>query len=252
MTARATTWRELAITLVAGLGLSALLVTLWRGPDPAPGPPVVPTAAPAALLAPPVTAAPVSRTAVPLTATAPAPGAADYRLRGIIARPGAAAGAIIEGGDGRQHLVRVGSALAPGLHVTAISATLVTLTGADGDRTLDFGDRSPPAAAADNPIAANATLAGLAASVSDYRTGLQPRRIGGLIHGFRIVDTSRLPMFRKAGLRTGDIVLTINGNGIDSEEKIMELPAEVNGAKAVDITYERGGKRQSSHVAIER
>ena len=247
MAARATSWRELAFAVVAGLGLAGLLVILWRGPDPDPGPPVVASAAPAAPFLP---ASTVSAIAAPTPASAT--GAAGYQLRGIIARPGATAGAIIEGGDGRQHLVRVGSSLAPGLHVTAITATKVTLTGADGERTLDFGDHSPATAAADNPIATSATLAGLAASVSDYRTGLRPRLIGGLTRGFRIVDTSRLPIFRKAGLQAGDIVLTINGNGIDSEEKIMELPAEINGANAVDIIYERAGNRQSSHIAIAR
>ena len=44
----------------------------------------------------------------------------------------------------------------------------------------------------------------------------------------------------------------INGSAIDSEEKVMELPAEINGAKAVEILYERSGKRETAHIAIAR
>jgi general secretion pathway protein C len=253
MAGRATTPREWAIALVAGLGLSAVLVTLLRGGD-AEAPAVEVTSTP---IAPP---APFIKPPVPFVAPPPAAVAAvaatGFRLRGVIARPGAAASAIIEGGDGRQRLVRIGIKLAPGLVVTAIDAGGLTLAGAGGDQRLDFGDRrseSPAATASAMPETTDvATLASLAASISDYRTGLDPRKIDGLTRGFTLVDASRLPLFRKAGLQAGDVILMVNGTAIDSEEKVMELPAEINGAKAVEILYERSGKRETASIPIAR
>lgn len=249
MAGRATTPREWGIALLAGLGLTAVLVSFWRGPDPEP--PVVVTSAPVAPPAPaPFVAAPVvSAVAAPVQVS-------GFHVRGVIARPGSAASAIIEAGDGRQRLVRIGSQLAPGLTVTAIDAGGLTLAGTGGDQRLDFGDRRSETTAATASAAPEATgaatLASLAASVSDYRTGLDPRRIGGLTRGFTLVDASRLPLFRKAGLQAGDIILMVNGTAIDSEEKVMELPAEVIGAKAVEILYERSGKRETARIAIAR
>ena len=215
---------------------------------PAAPPPAAFVAAPVAVAA---TAAPVSAAAT----AAPVP-VTGFRVRGIIARPGTAASAIIEGSDGRQRLVRIGSLLAPGLTVTAIDAGGLTLAGMGGDQRLDFGDRRPETPATTASAAPETTgaaaIASLAASVSDYRTGLDPRRIGGLTRGFALVDASRLPLFRKAGLQTGDIILMVNGTAIDSEEKVMELPAEVSGAKAVEILYERSGKRETARIAIAR
>lgn len=252
MAGRATTPREWGIALLSGLGLAAVLVNFWRGPDPEP--PVVVMNAP---VAPPP---PAPFVAVPVVAAVAAPvPATGFHVRGVIARPGSAASAIIEGGDGRQRLVRIGSLLAPGLAVTAIDAGGLMLAGTGGDQRLDFGDRRPEAPAATAGAAPEATgaatlatLATLAASISDYRTGLDPRRIGGLTRGFTLVDASRLPLFRKAGLQAGDIVLMVNGTAIDSEERIMELPAEVTGAKAVEILYERSGKRETARIAIAR
>ena len=247
MAGRATSPYEGAIALFAGL---AVLVSLWRGPDPEP--PTVVTRAP---VVPPPPATFVAAPAATAMAAAPVP-ATGYRLRGVIARPGSAASAIVEAGDGRQRLVRVGSQLAPGLVVIAIDATGLTLAGAGGNQSLDFGDRRPETSAATASAAPETTggaaLATLAASVSDYRTGLDPRKIGGLTRGFTLVDASRLPLFRNAGLQAGDIILMVNGTAIDSEEKVMELPAEVNGARAVEILYERNGKRKTAQLAIAR
>jgi general secretion pathway protein C len=251
MATRATTPREWGIALIAGLGLSVLLVTLWRGPD---------AQAPASAPADPAPVAPSVITAIPgpiiaAPAAAPAP-ATGYHLRGLIARPGTTATAIVEDGDGRQRLVRIGSQLGPGLAISMIDASGLTLTSADGDARLDFGDQRHPEAAMPATVtpetAGVATLASLAASISDYRTGLDPRPIAGITRGFTLVDASRLPLFRKAGLQTGDIITMINGSAIDSEEKVMELPAEINGAKAVEILYERAGKRETAHVLIAR
>ncbi len=273
-TPRATTPREWAIALLAGLGLSAVLVTLLRGDD-AEAPAVEVTSAPIAPPAPfneppapvnvppaPVNAPPEPFIAPPAPFIAPPPAAVapvavtGFRLRGVIARPGAAASAIVEGADGRQRLVGIGSQLAPGQTVSAIDAGGLTLAGAGGEQRLDFGDRRPEnataTASAPPETTGAASLASLVASVSDYRTGLDPRKVGGLTRGFTLVDASRLPLFRKAGLQAGDIILMVNGTAIDSEEKVMELPVEVNGARAVEILYERSGKRETARIPIVR
>lgn len=239
---RATTPREWAIAVIAGLALSAVLVWTLRGSDdPAP----VQLTAPPALLPVPAPAPAAAAPAQPMAA----PG--DLTLRGLIVRPGAPPAAIIEDGDGRQRLVRVGSPVGRGSSVEAIDAGGVVVTGSGGSQRLAMVDavataESPPAAARSAPLKA------LAATANDYRLAMKPKKVGGQTIGYVISDTSRLPAFRMAGLLPGDVLISVNGSGVTSEEKLLEMPAEIAGAYAVDVVFERAGQRRRGVVTIDR
>nr|WP_310523893.1 type II secretion system protein N [Polymorphobacter sp.] len=230
-----------------GLMLAGVLVWFLRGPAPEErafeAPVLVAPVEEARVLAPALVAPPLSLSGLV--------------LRGIFQRPDGAA-AIIEQG-GRQRLVRVGSEVMPGVRVERIGGHSVTLVAGSARQELAFADA--PAAgdaagvadlAAVSTATASAPLAGLAASVADYRIGLKARKADGRIIGFELVDAARLPLFRKAELRAGDVILSVNGNALQSEEKIIDLPNEVAGAYSAEIIYLRDGKQQASIVNIDR
>lgn len=251
---------EWVIAVAGGLALSAVLVWFLRGPAPTPDPvepaPVAPMIAPA--VAPPV-AAPKRPASPPLAADT-----GGYKLRGLIVRPDGSGSAIIETADGRQRLVRPGSSVGAGVTVEMIDAAGVTLAGSGSRQLLalvDGGaaskadtDRAEPGRIAAAPTSAKpaARPGELVASANDYRLALKPRRIGSDITGYTLIDASRLPALRLAGLRAGDVLISVNGTGIESEEKLIELPQEIAGAYAVDVVFERDGKRQQAQVAIKR
>lgn len=242
---------EWVMAIGGGLALAAVLVWVLRGP-------AVFGTGETVVAAPEVVSVPV---AVPLAAPVAVPvvetvSLAGLMLRGIVQRADGAA-AIIESGDGRQRLVRVGGEVRPGVRLERVEGHSVVLAAGSARQSLGFGDAvagTPAADSAEAPqgVAVSAGLRELAATSTDYRLGLKARRQGGGIAGFTIVDTARLPLLRKAGLRPGDVVLAINGSALQSEEKIIELPNEVSGAYAVDIAFERDGKQQSASVAIDK
>jgi general secretion pathway protein C len=244
---RATTPREWAIAVAGGLALSAGLVWVLRGSGPAEAP-VELSATPA----PPAVAAPI---AAPVTAAVTAPISAPITgmtLRGLMVRPGAAASAIIESADGRQRLVRAGTPLGNGLTVESIDAGGVVIAGGGGRQTLSMPDSAPRLEPAAGGRVASAPLKALAATANDYRLAMKPRKAGGAITGYVVTDVARLPALRMAGMVPGDVLISVNGSGVLSEEKLLEMPAEIAGAYAFDVVFERAGQQQRAVVKIER
>jgi general secretion pathway protein C len=173
-------------------------------------------------------------------------------LRGLMVRPGAAASAIIEMSDGRQRLVRAGSGLGNDQRVESIDAGGVVISGPGGQQMLAMPDSPARAGSATASRAFSAPLTALAATANDYRLAMKPRKAGGQTTGFIVTDVARLPALRMAGMMPGDVLISVNGSGIISEEKLMEMPAEIAGAYAVDVVFERAGQQRRAVVKIER
>lgn len=234
--------REWAVALGGGLVLAAGLVWIL---DPSPEQstePAVELTAPPPVPPQPAPPAPVAPQA------APAPAASGgFILRGVLLR-GSGGAAIIEAGDGRQRLVRAGGTVAPGVILADLTPGSVALLSGGTRQTLVLDGDSPtaPPAAGRNPAKA------VAATANDYRLGMKPVREGGRVIGHEIVDMTRLPLFRMAGLRPGDVVMAIGGQGLDSQEKLLELPAEVAGSNSVSIDYRRGGALATATVEVAR
>jgi type II secretion system protein C len=62
----------------------------------------------------------------------------------------------------------------------------------------------------------------------------------GKVIGFKVRAGKRRDIFRKLGLRNGDIVKEVNGIQLDSNEKGMMLVGELAGASEVSVTVLRG------------
>lgn len=221
--------REWAVAVGGGLALAAGLVWLLRAeaiPSAGVEANAVPVSVPAAAPAVPVTPPP--------PAVAPPP---DLMLHGIIQRAGGAAAVVAVGG--RQHLIRVGDALASGLRVTRIGATDIALAGPQGEIAVAFRDAAKPAPAA--PVTAGGT--------AGWRLALQAVREGGRIRGWRLTDPAALPQLAAAGLRTGDILTDVAGAPLFSEEKLLDLPGDLAANPTAAIGYLRQGQRRTATLA---
>lgn len=229
------------------LGTAALLLMLRPGTTPPPEP----TAAPP--VGPPIVAPP------PLVPPAPVPVAAStagLQLKGVLGYAGGQGAAIFALADGRQRLVAVGREVTPGVRLESIAADRATLH--DGVQRLEFVlpelqatstaaavPMTPPAPA---PVAA-VVRADPQRDLADFRAALKPEGDPGKPRGYRIGGTVPLPTLDRAGLRAGDLVLAVNGRPLD-EARLNELPTELAGAVAIEIDYERAGRRLRATIPI--
>lgn len=203
---------------------------------PQPSSPVVVAPAP-----PPITAAPV-----PPAPAAPAPTPDGLRLFGLTG-----SGAIIGLPDGSQRLVRIGGETMPGVILVETRQHSALLRSAAGEYQLDFqGVAAAPGQAAPAPQSRiSAGDAQLREETLRYRLGLEPHRANGRVSGFTIRPSANLPALLRAGLRTGDRIVSVNGNILD-EERMLELAWTIANSERTEFEFERAGRR--SRVAVGR
>ena len=230
---------ELRRAGIAGGALAAtgLLALLLVRTDPA-GPRLPPPApAPAPIPAP-----------SPVPAVPAPPNADGLRLFGLLGR-----GAVIALPDGRQSFFAIDREVRPGLKIARIEQNHVVLASAGGEVRLGFDGATPVEPA---PISA-----GAAAPPSDgadrrrdeamaYRFGLAARRANGRITGYALRPEASLPLLRRAGLRPGDVIVAVNGQTFDSDEKVLELPGEIAGSFTAEFEFERGGRRMRASLEV--
>ena len=220
--------------LITAAGVVLLLITWWLT---APADEAVAPPAPIAVTSPP---APVAATPTPTPPSVPAATPEGLRLFGLTG-----SGAIIGLPDGSQRLVRIGREVMPGLILAEVRQHSALLRSAAGEFQLDF---QGVAAAAGQPLAAAsaatapASEAHLREETLRYRLGLAPRMAGGRGAGFTIRQGADLPALQRAGLRPGDLVLSVNGSVLD-EERMLELAWTIANSERTEFEFERGGRR---------
>ncbi len=237
---------SLRLGLLGVAGAAAAAALAWslastEGADPRPFP------APAA---PPV--APRASIVAPVEAAQPAPSLEGIRLIGLLG-----AGAVLELAETAQAYVPVGREFRPGLRLDRVEPdhAVIAWTGGEARIGFDGAASGPPAndmpAAAPGPAApAGVREQRLARESLQFRLGLAPRRAAGRITGFAIRNRSDLPRLREAGLRPGDVVVAVNGQPFDSEEKVHELAREIEGAFTATFEFERNGRRMKSDLEV--
>ena len=238
---------EWAIAVGGGLTLAALLVLALRGWD-SPGGVKSPLSARLVQTA----AAPPAQIAAQPVRAEPMIDMSALQLRGVVDRA-AGAVAVIQTGDGRQRLVRVGAEVQPGVRLAAGGAHHIVLASGDARRSLGFGgDTAPPAAPAPTVAATDARIAALAATSAEWRLALSPCRQDNQIIGYTVIAPDRLMLLRRAGIQAGDVLTAVNGAALASDEKVIELPQEISGANAVTFAFRRAGINRSAAVPIPR
>lgn len=198
----------------------------------------------------PVAAAP---SGPPPAATAPAPANA-FVLRGVLARS-----AILAMPDGSQRTIPVGREFQPGLVLKSVAFDHVVLASPSGDLRLDlnrFGGAMPAAGAP--PVAARAQRATAGTdpaahrqATTAFRLGMAPRKAGGNVTGYVVKPGARLPILAQAGLQPGDVLLAVNGQALDGEERLFGMSEELASVETSEIEFERGGKRMKAKVRFK-
>jgi general secretion pathway protein C len=172
--------------------------------------------------------------------------------------------AIIQIDGAAQRVVPIGREVAAGLKVSGLGVSHAILTSEAGEVRLELGKPSggtaglTAAAPAGAPIAA----AGTASSANragdgqrealQYRLGLEPRRSNGRIGGFAIKEGAAVPALQQAGLRPGDILVAVNGQAFQSEEKVLELSQEIAGSYVAEFEFLRKGKRMKALLPVNK
>lgn len=212
-------------------------------------------APPAQSVMPPPTAAPEA---------APAPAAPPPSLQGLILYGvfggGPGGGAAVVGTEGRQRLVRVGRDVLPGARLKEVGLGYAVIETSTGDVRLEFNKGARP----DEPAAAPAAPSAEPATAPspdpeqrkverlEFRTGLEPHKVDGRTTGFAVRPGARMPLLQRAGLRPGDVIVAVNGQPFQSEEKVMELSEELASSYTADIDFLRGGKPMKASLVVNQ
>ena len=80
---------------------------------------------------------------------------------------------------------------------------------------------------------------------------IKPHRKNGSIDGFKIYRIKRRSLFRKIGLRNGDIIHRINGMDLRGPEQGLQAFEELRSARNIQLDITRRGKKRSLNYTIK-
>jgi len=250
---------EAALALVLAVQ-AGRLVWLFLEPAPAPAPIAAPSAGP------PVDYSVFQRFDAFFRtggqgslAEATAAGATQMRLYGVRSDGGGGGSAIIGLADGRQVSVAVGEPVEPGLVLQTVAADHVVLARGASLTRLIFSDvpagvaPSPPPPSTPQTVTPEAAAPAPAPNSADVAAsaGLRPRMKGLRVDGFTVTGFADGPL-AAAGLRTGDVVVAVDGQRLDSPARIAGLRDQLSGRSAVDLRIERDGVEQTLTLGARR
>ena len=192
--------------------------------------------------------------------------ATQMRLYGVRAGGAGGGSAIIGLSDGRQVSVGVGEEVEPGLVLQSVGSDHVLLARGGSVSRLIFteippGTPAPPTAPTTPQVvtpqggapAAAPTITPAAPPQVDparlvAQAGLRPRLKGLGVSGFTVTSTGDGGALRAAGLRSGDVILAVNGAELNSPQAIAGLRNRLSGATSAEIRYERDGAVQTTTI----
>ena len=241
--------RREQIAVLGGAPAIALLLYLLL----ASGGDGIETTAPAAFAAPdPAPAEAAAPSPAPLVAVQPQASLDGVTLHGIVG-----AGAILGFPDGRQRLVALGRDVTAGIALRELRQDRVVLAAASGNIELSFAGAqaveqsgsTPPPSDGEARLADRSGAADAAAR--PFLLGTQPRRVEGRVTGYHVRAAASIPLLARAGLRAGDVLLSVNGQAIDGQERLTGIPAEIAGTRTVEVEFERSGQIIKTRVASQ-
>ncbi len=179
-------------------------------------------------------------------------------LFGVRADGAGGGSAIIGLADGRQVSVGAGEELEPGLTLTSVAPDHVMLSRGGAPFRLDFPDMAsgvapaapvaaaPPAASTPEPASAEGAVVDPQRLIA--QAGLRPRIKGLGVNGLTVSASGDGGELRNAGLRSGDVILSVNGTALNSPQAIAALRGQLADAPSAQIQFERDGQVRSTTV----
>jgi general secretion pathway protein C len=183
------------------------------------------------------------------------------QLFGIRVNEGSGLGsAIIADESGVQSAYAVGDEIAPGIVLKAVTYDHVVISRGGTSENL-FIDQSggvapaggPPASSpmgppplgngpmpASGPAAASAATGPLSALALVSDIGFAPRMEAGRITGVVVSPVGSADTLAKAGFRSGDIVVQVNGRAINSQADVENLQGAILPGARLSLMVERG------------
>ncbi|RMD96813.1 MAG: hypothetical protein D6812_16400 [Deltaproteobacteria bacterium] len=201
----------------------------------------------------------------------------NVRLIGTIAGSAEDSLAIIqEKGNNKVHILRIGEKLLDVATVVLIEPRRVLLERhgkteellmlADKEKNLARRGRKPSRSSARGRMVAEGiyqvsqndfeieegvvqeALSDLGSILRDAR--VVPHLTDGQIDGFKIFNIKPNSLFRKIGLKNGDILKSVNGMEIDSPERALELFEEFKNATNISLEVDRRGSSETLNYSI--
>lgn len=199
-------------------------------------------------------------------AEASAAGASQMRLYGLRSDGAGGGSAIIGLADGRQVSVGVGEEVEPGLVLRGVGSDHVTLARGTSVSRLIFSDvpvgAPPPPPPPPEPQTVTPQSATVAPAVASgprvdparlmAQASLRPRMQGLRMNGFTVASTGDGAALKAAGLRSGDVILAVNGQTLDSLDRIAALRGQLATADSAEIRFERRGAVQTTTIRTGR
>lgn len=172
--------------------------------------------------------------------------------------------AIVATADGRQIAVRVGEEVSPGLKLHGIQADGAVFQRGAALLELKFpaaangavsvlrpAEPTPPLSSA--PAAANAGQVYQVDPRSFFtQVRLTPLRDGERLVGYKVGPESSQQPLSNAGLRRGDVLLSVNGVSLSTAAALQAAANSLAGRSEAVITYERQGKSGSVTVRVAK
>lgn len=179
-------------------------------------------------------------------------------LFGVRADGAGGGSAIIGLSDGRQVSTGAGEEVEPGLTLNAVAPDHVMLSRGGAPFRLDFPDMASgaapvaPVAAAQSAVTAPEPASAEGVVVDPQRliaqAGLRPRIQGLGINGLTVSASGDGGELRNAGLRSGDVILSVNGAALNSPQALAALRGQLADAPSAQIQFERDGQVRSTTV----
>ena len=193
--------------------------------------------------------------------------ALGYRLFGVRSEPGDGGSAIL-GKEGEQASYAVGGEVAPGVVLEAVGAEHAVLVANGARHRLELPRLAPMqaggAAPATLPVGAPrpAPVKTPAANAPTSPTTSAPPAMPGQSSpparlvadpdgGYEITAGASAALLRTAGLRPGDVVLSVNGRPLDPA-RLAGLQDELKGQSRLSIQYQRDGKTHTTTLQAPR
>lgn len=174
-------------------------------------------------------------------------GLVGWRLMGT--RTGADASAILQRPDGVQIVLSRGETVSGAPRLQWVAADHVVFIDGGREVRLEFSDDPPPPPAPPGgggpALSAEAGQAAAAMGLSPppqdvYTAALRPQMRDGTVEGFVWRRGAAGGALAGLGLREGDVILSVGGEPLSSEERVGELGETLAAGRPVEIRYRRG------------